>query len=95
MKLSDLRRIAIRQQARLRFPLPGGMECLINEHGIAKVPGLKGKPAFDIEGELVQAQQFQWEPVASPSASRVLSRDELRKMTAGSPDAGAAQDHDE
>jgi len=52
MNLGDLRKLAIRQQTRIRFSLANGMECVVNEHGVAQVPDLKGVPNFNLEQEL-------------------------------------------
>jgi hypothetical protein len=67
MKLADLRRVAIRTGARIRFPISGGRECVVNEHGIAQVPALGSTPNsylpnFNLEAELAQAPQFMLEP---------------------------------
>ena len=63
MKLADLRKLAIRQQFRIRFRLQSGLECVINEQGMAQVPELKSIPQFSIEEELKSAAQFILEPV--------------------------------
>ena len=58
MKLSDLRKVTVKKRLRIRFPLSNGMECVVNEHGIAQVPALRGVPAFNLEQELAGAQTF-------------------------------------
>jgi len=58
MKLSDLRKVTVKKRLRIRFPLSNGMECVVNEHGIAQVPALRAVPAFNLEQELVGAQTF-------------------------------------
>jgi hypothetical protein len=95
MKLADLRKLAIRKQIRIRFPLKNGMECLINERGVAQVPALKAPPEFNLEEELSSAVTFTIEPVvasggrSAPKGSTV-TRDELAGMTA---EAGPAPSH--
>ena len=69
MKLADLRKLSIRRQIRIRFPLRNGMECVVNEHGIAQVPGLRSVPDFNLEQELVSAASFVLEPVAASAAA--------------------------
>ena len=58
MTLGDLRKFAIRQQTRIRFQLANGLECVVTEHGVAEVPGLKHVPDFNLEQELAGAQNF-------------------------------------
>jgi hypothetical protein len=98
MKLGDLRKFAIRQQTRIRFPLANGMECVVNEHGIAQVPALKSIPDFNLEQELASAQHFQLDALTAdlktPIKTRALRRDELAELTGGSP-AVEVHDHDD
>ncbi|HUK15424.1 MAG TPA: hypothetical protein VLW65_03385 [Bryobacteraceae bacterium] len=93
MKLADLRRLSIRRQTRIRFPIRNGMECVITEHGIAQVPGLRVVPDFNLEQELAVASAFVLEPVAAPS-SRQVGREQLDAMVA-SAGPGAAPEHEE
>ncbi len=98
MKLGDLRKFAIRQQTRIRFPLANGMECVLNEHGIAQVPALKSAPDFNLEQELVAVQHFQLDALTAdpkiPIKTRSLRRDELAALTDGTPTV-EVHDHDD
>jgi hypothetical protein len=98
MKLGDLRKLAIRRQTRIRFPLANGLECVVNERGVAQVPELKSVPDFNLERELAAAQQFQLEALSpdpkSPLKTRSLRREELAELTDGSPTA-EVHDRDE
>jgi hypothetical protein len=98
MKLGDLRKFAIRQQTRIRFPLTNGLECVVNEHGIAQVPALKNIPDFNLEHELAGAQHFPLDALAADPKiaikTRALRREELAALTDGSPTA-EAHDHDD
>jgi hypothetical protein len=96
VKLTDLRKLAIRRQVRIRFELRNGMECVISEHGVAQVPALKSTPDFNLEEELASASRFLLDPVeparkkpaaASKGAavSTAVSREELAGMAAGGP----------
>jgi hypothetical protein len=49
--------------------LRNGKECVVDEHGVARVPALKGVPDFDLEVELAPASEFALEPCAA-TASR-------------------------
>jgi len=96
--LADLRKLAIRRQIRIRFPLKNGMECLINEHGVAQVPALQAPPEFNLEEELSGAATFVVETVAAAGARNTpkpagISRDQLASMTQDG--ASAAQHHDD
>jgi hypothetical protein len=98
MKLGDLRKLAIRQQTRIRFPLANGMECVVNEHGVAQVPALKAIADFNLEQELASAQNFHLDALTTdpkvPVKTRALGREELAVLTDGSP-AGEVHDHDD
>jgi hypothetical protein len=98
MKLGDLRKFAIRQQTRIRFPLGNGLECVVNEHGVAQVPALKSIPDFNLEQELAAVQHFQLDALTSdakaPLKTRALRREELAALTGGSSPA-EVHDHDD
>ena len=96
MKLADLRKLAIRRQFRIRFALRNGMECVIDQHGVARVPALNGVPDFDLEAELASANEFVLEPASGkdPSIPRPVRREELAAMTNASPSA-EAHEHEE
>jgi len=95
MTLADLRRISIRRQIRIRFPIRNGMECVVNEHGIAQVPGLRSVPDFNLERELAEASAFTLEPVAAASKPQQTSRDELDQMISTAASHAAAPDHED
>jgi hypothetical protein len=99
MKLGDLRKLAIRQQTRIRFPLANGLECVVNEHGVAQVPALKSIPDFNLEQELAGAQHFHLDALAAdpkiPIKTRALRREELAALTDGAPTAEAHDRDDE
>jgi hypothetical protein len=103
MTLADLRKLAIRKQLIIHFRLQNGLECVVTEHGMAKVPGLKSVPDFNLERELESARDFLLEPVVPPDQKnpknppklRNATREELEAMM-GSPPAGAATgEHDD
>jgi len=97
MKLADLRKIAVRQQTRIRFPISHGLECVINQRGVAQVPGINGVPDFNLETELESVSEFVLEPAGAgpkPAANRRSSREELAALAEASP-AAAAHEHEE
>ncbi len=103
MTLVDLRKLAIRKQSRIRFALRNGMECVISEDGIARVPDLKSVPEFNLEQELAAATAFVVEAVApagvkGPARPKPapLGRAELTALTIDSASAVAVHDeHDD
>jgi hypothetical protein len=99
MRLTDVRKLTIKNQARVHFQLRNGMECVVTEHGISKVAGLSGPPDFNLEEEFAQCATFLLEPVPTDkqkSKTRQLSRAELETMTGAlSQVAPAAHDHED
>jgi hypothetical protein len=101
MKLADLRKLAIRKQIRICFPLKNGMECVITERGVAQVPALKALPDFNLEEELSGVSAFVMEPVAAPgsrssSPRTTVRREALAGMVAeGSAMAQTPDDHED
>jgi hypothetical protein len=93
VKLGDLRRVAIRKRLKLHFRLRNGMECVVSEDGVARVPALQGIPDFNLEDELAAAAEFLVEP-PPPGQPRSVARAEMMSMAAASPVAGAPA-HDE
>lgn len=66
MKLADLRRVTTKRNARIRFQLPNGMQCILNEHGIAEIPDLKSIPDFNLEEQFASVREFVMESAAPP-----------------------------
>lgn len=98
MKLADLRRLSIRKQLKIRFLLPNGMECVVNEHGVAQIPALRRVPDFNLEQELAGVSEFTLEPARvdpkSPLKPKPVSVAELAGMLSTGPSA-AAPEHEE
>ena len=103
MRINDLRRLTIRQKVRVRFPLSNGMECVVDEHGISRIPKLSKAPDLNIEDELASAAKFVLETVetgkekAGSVRVRKLSRTDLESMaaSAGSSAAPSGHEHEE
>ena len=95
MTLADLRRLAIRRQFRIRFKLRNGMECIVDQRGVARVPALNTIPDFNLEEELKSADEFVLEPAAGkdPAVPRPVRRTEIEAMTGAA--AAPAAEHEE
>ena len=71
------------------------MECVIDEHGLAQIPGLKSIPDFNIQESIEGVERFRIEPL-SGDKPRDARREDLVKLVASiAPGAAAAADHDE
>jgi len=100
MNLADLRKLTVKRRLSIRFPLSNGMECLVNEHGIAQVPALRAVPTFNLEEELAGAQDFTVEAAGETGKHkpkpRSCTRDEMSALAAaGGPGDASRDDHDE
>jgi hypothetical protein len=100
MTLLEVRKLAIRKQARIRFTVSGGSECVIDEHGVVRVAGLNGPPEFSLDEGFSGAGQFVLEPVPAAGgktpALRSLRREELEALVAdGAPPAEKARPDEE
>ncbi len=74
MTLADLRRVSVKSNLRIRFPLSNGMECVLNEHGIAQVPALRAVPEFNLERELAEATEFVVEEATSEDKEKAKAK---------------------
>jgi hypothetical protein len=100
MKLSDLRKVTVKKHLRIRFSLSNGMECVVNEHGIAQVPALRSIPAFNLEDELVGVQAFVVEQAGNVEKNKAkpasYTRDQMTALVTSGGGAEAAHDeHDD
>jgi hypothetical protein len=99
MKLADLRKLAIKKQQKIRFSLKNGMECVMDERGVALVPGLDRAPDFNLERELESAATFILEPLPgvskNPPKPKTVGRDELASLLAAGPAASRHDEHEE
>jgi hypothetical protein len=92
VKLADLRRAAVKNHSRVRFQIGGGLECVVTERGIARVPELKRAPSFNLETELAAAREF---VIESGASSRSVSREEAERWAAPGATVAQSEDHDE
>ena len=99
MKLADLRRLTIRNGSRIYFSLSNGMECVVNEHGIADVPALQQPGGFNLEEELGRAAEFRLESAApaekNKSRPQILNRDQLADLVQSKTAEKPAEEHED
>ena len=101
MRLSDLRKTTVKKRLRIRFPLSNGMECIVNEHGIAQVPALRAVPSFNLEEELSRAREFLVESAIAGEKDKAklkprgYTRDEMIALATAGGGAEAAHDEHE
>lgn len=86
MKLVDVRKLTIKQRARVRFQLANGMECIINENGISSVLQLQGPPDFNLEEEFARADQFTLLSV-SPAGGKQKEKAKPQSLSRGQLEA--------
>lgn len=90
--LLDLRRYAIRNRARIHFTLEQAGECIVNEHGLLRLPSLRGVPDFNVETALGSVEQFLIAPVRESSQSQKLSRQQLQALLGDASQADHAHE---
>jgi hypothetical protein len=95
MKLADVKRLAVKRAWNIRFSLPNGLECVIDCHGLARVPGLNGPPDFSLEEGFAAAQYLAVEQGPDPgdrAGARVkrhwFSRSQLEEWVSPAEGAG-------
>lgn len=100
MNLADLRKVTVKKHLRIRFALSNGMECVLNEHGLAQIPALRAVPLLNLEEELGGVTEFMVESAATgqkeKATVRRYSREELSALAATGESGEAGHDeHDE
>ncbi len=94
MTLTDLRRLAVRKGLRIRFHLPAGLECVMDEHGMAMIPGLKAPPDFRLDQEFEAVIHFVVETLSGKETKREKYTREQLGALAGKP-VEATHSHDD
>ncbi len=92
MTLADLKKVAIRKQTRIRFDVPGGLQCVVTEHGIAQVPGLSRVPDFSLDDIAQNSASFTLEPLRGTPERATPSQLAAMVGNAGQPHP---EDHDD
>jgi hypothetical protein len=99
MTLADLRKLTVKKRLRVHFHLRNGMECIIDEHGLARIPALNQVPDFNLEQELVSVGEFVLEMPNETTKKGIARREtlapgQLAAMTSA-PAGAAAAEHEE
>jgi hypothetical protein len=101
MTLADLRKVTVKKNLRIRFALSNGMECVLNEQGVARVPALNGVPSFNLEDELANAREFSVEPAddaekgKNKAKPRSYTREEIAVLATAAPGGDAGREEHE
>ncbi len=95
MKLADLKKFSARKRAYVSFPLPNGMECVVDSQGIARVPALNQVPAFNLDECAAAAESFSIRPHGTDKAQKT-GRAEMEKLISSLGGVAApAAEHDD
>jgi hypothetical protein len=89
MNLLELRRYAVRQGICIHFRCEPAGECIVNEHGVVRIPSLRGVPDFRLDTSLAGVEKFTLAPLREASRTRTVSRSELEKLIGEPAHAGA------
>lgn len=92
MTLLELRRYAIRSRVSVRFSTPESGECVVDPHGVLKIPALRSVPKFKGEALLGSANEFVLDPADGNSKRRKVSRAELQSLLGDAPKADSGHD---
>ena len=92
MTLLDLRRYAIRTGVSVRFETPPAGECLIDAHGVLKIPALRSAPDFNVEALLGSVDEFVIDSAAGNLKPRKVSRAELQSLLGEAPKADSGHE---
>jgi hypothetical protein len=100
MTLTDLRKLTVKKHIRVHFHLQNGMECIVDEHGLARIPALNKVPDFNLERELVSVGEFVLEMPQETDKKGIakrqtLAREQMDAMTSAPAGGAAAAAHDE
>lgn len=100
MKLTDLRKLTVKKHLRIHFHLQNGLECIIDEHGLAQIPALNKVPDFNLEQELVSVGEFVLEMPKETDKKGIakrqtLAREQMAAMTNAPATGAAVAEHEE
>jgi hypothetical protein len=94
MKLTDLRNYSVRNNVRIRFRLASGLDCLVDEHGVLRIPALARATDLRLEEELARTGEYVIEPVAG-SPRKLPSRELSALLNSAGASGTPASDPEE
>ena len=102
MTLQDLRRYAIRSRRRVEFTSADAGACMVNEHGVLKIPAPAGakQARFDqirfdqvkFDNSLTGVEQFVLTPAQESGRPQTVTRQHLETLLSARPGVEGGQD---
>jgi hypothetical protein len=92
MTLQDLRRYAIRSRRRVGFTSADAGACLINEHGVLKIPAPAGAAQVRFDSSLAGVEQFVLTPVQESGRPQTVTRQHLETLLSARPGVEGGED---
>jgi len=92
MTLQDLRRYAIRSRRRVGFTSADAGECIVNEHGVLKIPDLAGSRQVQFDNSLTGVEQFVLTPVQESGRPQTVTRQHLETLLSARPGVEGGED---
>ena len=93
MTLQDLRRYAIRSRRRVSFSSAEAGTCIVNEHGVLKMPAVTGSQQVRLDNSLTGVEQFVLTPAQEASGRpQTVSRQHLETLLSARPSVEGGED---
>ena len=80
MTLQDLRRYAIRSRRRVEFTSADAGPCMVNEHGVLKIPAPAGAKQAKFDNSLTGVEQFVLTPAQESGRRQTVTRQHLETL---------------
>jgi hypothetical protein len=93
MTLLELRQYAIRNQLSIRFTTAEAGECVIDPHGILKLPATQSAQNFTIDSSLASIEEFVLDPAGGKAKRQTVSRRQLQSSLGST--RNSASDHED
>lgn len=90
--LTQARRLAVTKKLRIEFATTQGHQCIIDEHGVARVPGLQSAPEFSLTTEFATASEF---TLVEGAQRRKVTATQLAELSGAQKPAADHHDDDE
>ena len=91
---NDLRRYAIHQRTEITYRVrAAGQACVVDANGIIKIPGIGGRPPYNVEAVLARADEFELQRGAEKP--RIISREQMIQLLQATARKPAASEKEE